>query len=98
MPESQIPKRGETASEENEDGLDLWACNWPALQIFRAMKTQWRAVALPMGLAPGRLHYLGMDYAALPVVERRLKVHCDTDTLTALQVMEVEGAEILNED
>ena len=100
VPESQIPKRAARlpGDDDDDDAFEVWACNWPALQLFRAMKTQWQVVAVPQGLMPGRLRYLGLNYAVLPVLERRLKVRCDADTLSALQVMEVEGAAILNED
>ena len=99
VPESQIPKRSAShGADDDDEAFEVWGCNWPALQLFRAMKTQWQVVALPMGMLPGRLHHLGLNYTALPVVERRLKVRCDADTLSALQVMEVEGAAILNED
>jgi hypothetical protein len=43
---------------------ELWAEHVPAVQLFEAMCTQWRTSA--MG---GRI---GFDYAALPVVEKRL--------------------------
>ena len=42
---------------------DVWPQHWHAANIFAGMSTQWRVVAGAAGLL-----YLGLDYAALPVV------------------------------
>lgn len=46
--------------------IDVFPCNWPALRLFLAMQTQWRI--------GGTGTRTGLDYAALPVVERRIGV------------------------
>jgi hypothetical protein len=40
--------------------VEVWPQHWHAWQLFLALGTQWRVVALPSG----RLRYIGLDYAA----------------------------------
>lgn len=44
--------------------MEVWPDVWPALRVFEAMRTQWRAVGKPYGL----------DYNALPPVFRYLGI------------------------
>lgn len=43
----------------------MWPDNWPAVNVFDAMSTQWRA---------GVSGAIGLDYNALPVVLRMSEV------------------------
>lgn len=62
---------------------EVWAENWPAVSLFMAMQTQLRFSFAGVE---------GFDYAALPVVERRLGLTRAEAAAAfwALQVMEVE--------
>lgn len=53
---------------ETEDGgvIEVWRENWDSLRAFRALETQWRAVAGLAGLV-----WLGIDFNAADVVLRR---------------------------
>jgi hypothetical protein len=55
------------AAIDREDGgadvLGVWPEHWHAFAVFRGMGDQWRVADLG-----GRLMYLGLDYAALPLV------------------------------
>lgn len=61
---------------------EVWAENWPAVSLFMAMQTQLRFSFAGVE---------GFDYAALPVVERRLGLTRDeaSGAFWGLQVMEV---------
>lgn len=63
-----------------------------AMEMFTALRTQWRLVGTPWGL-----HYEGLDYTALPAVEAILGVKTDRATLEQLHVLEREARTILNE-
>lgn len=47
-------------SDVHAGNVDIWSVNWPIVQAFTAIATQWRTA--PMGLGGHR--YLGLDYAA----------------------------------
>lgn len=49
--------------EEQSDAFAVWEEHWKALQIFLALRTQWRVVA---GLSA--FVYQGLDYAAIEPV------------------------------
>ena len=51
---------------EQEEPVEVWSVNWPALQLLIACRTQWRTVVGRTGLV-----WLGLDYAAVDVVMRR---------------------------
>lgn len=55
---------GEQAAAEQ---VSVWPEHWHAWQVFRAMSTQWRAVA------GHRTVWLGLDYAPLPTVARAVR-------------------------
>jgi hypothetical protein len=63
--------------------IDVWHENWPAVQLFQAMRTQLRA---------GFGGVEGFDYTALPIVERRLRLprRSTRQAFDGLRVMEVE--------
>lgn len=63
---------------------EVWAAHWPAVRLFAAMQTQW------LWNMAGRT---GLDYAALPVVERRIGIGARTArrAFGDLQVMEAEA-------
>ncbi len=63
--------------------IDVWRENWPAVQLFHAMRTQLR-------VSFGGVE--GFDYAVLPVVERRLRMprRCARQAFDGLRVMEAE--------
>lgn len=48
----------------------VWPENWHALVLFNAMATQWRCV-----LGASAIYWLGLDYAALEAVEKRIEPH-----------------------
>lgn len=71
-----------------ESDISVWAINWPALQVFNAMSTQWRQ---------GFGGPTGLDYGVLPAVmdlagiepEQRAEVFADVRVMEreALQAM-----------
>lgn len=63
------------------EAVRVWPENWPALRLFLAVSTQWRWAGLA-GVPTG------LDYAALPVAARALRLRLDEAMLARLRVME----------
>ncbi len=64
-----------------EPPLEILPDNWPAVEVFVAMGTQWRRAGMA-GLVTG------LDYAALPAVCGALGHDLDAELLTRLRVIE----------
>lgn len=63
------------------------------MQVFLAMSSQWRIVAMPNGL-----FFQGLDYAALPAVMRWVGVPPAerADCFAGLQILEAAAAQARN--
>lgn len=74
----------------------VWPCNRRSVAVFMAMGTQWLWASAGMGGA----HRVGLNYAALPELWRRLRVPpADRDAVFAdLQLMEMTALETFRED
>lgn len=48
------------ADAQRDDDIEIWPENEAVFGAFLSVATQWRAVAL----ADGKVHWLGLDYAA----------------------------------
>lgn len=60
--------------------MSVWPENWPVLELFLCVCSQWRSG--PMGGA------LGLDYAAVDVVIRRRALEVTPEQFQGLQIME----------
>ena len=69
---------------QDDDDFEVWPENWPAVQLFMELGTQWRVAAGMGGLA-----YLGLDYAAVIAYLRGLRVPEWRERLKELRVMEL---------
>lgn len=78
-----IDRPPEDEERDEKNVFLVWDKNWPALTAFLAVETQWRVVSRGM---TGVLQRLGLDYAAVDVVLRRLKVR--NSVFADLQLME----------
>lgn len=74
----------------DQTAAEVWPDNWQAVSAFIALGTQWR-------VGPGGP--TGLDYTAIPVVLRALRVkRADhSDVFDALRVMEIEALSIMRE-
>ncbi len=62
--------------------------NWPALEAFLAVGTQWRFLSLGGGMGQSIAREAGIDYTAADVAWRRLGLDVDADTFAGVQIME----------
>jgi hypothetical protein len=77
---------GLTAEEATGPPFEVWPDNWPAINIYCAMRTQWNV---------GPAGPVGLNYASLGEVWRRLKVP-PSDRDQAFQDLQVMEAAALN--
>lgn len=75
-----------------EAAVLIWPENWPAFEVFSALRTQWRVAHC------GRT---GLDYGALPITLRLFGIPRKdwTDVFSAIRVMESAAlAEMYKDD
>ncbi len=75
----------DAADFADADMVDVWPCNWPAVQLFASVSTQWRV---------GMNGATGLDYAALAAAMAMLGVKRKKRAALFGQVCRME-AEIL---
>lgn len=70
----------------------MWDFNWPAVEIFLRVQTQWRVIASMAGVM-----FQGLDYAAaLSLIDRRIPEANRNDVFDDLCVMEGAALEVFN--
>jgi len=72
--------------------IKIWPANWPIVQAFTAIATQWRTA--PMGL--GGYRYLGLDYAAAKAGLDLAGITLAADQWKGVRMMERAATEHLN--
>jgi hypothetical protein len=80
------------AGRDAAKGFEVWRVNWPIVDAFLAVATQWRQLAL----VDGRVLWAGLDYTAADVALRRAEIAITADQWRGLQLMEREAAAALN--
>lgn len=71
-----------------EETVDIWIDNFDSFLLFDAMSTQWRV---------GMAGCVGLDYTALPMVERRLEIKSTKEHFDDLRIMEQEAMTTMRE-
>lgn len=75
---------------ENEDVFELWDINTGVLDLFLAVQSQWKCVAVTSSIG-GSIVWVGLDYAGVDVFMRRARVTDDDGELFA-GLLEMESA------
>ena len=80
---------GFTVEDFPPPSVDLWPENWPAIQLFTRLSTQWR-------VGPGGP--VGLDYVVLFHEMDRLGIECETydDMLAQIRVIETTALDELH--
>lgn len=65
---------------------EVWACNWTAFQVFKAVMTQWRS---------GFSGFIGLDYTALKTIMDIHGIEDQMQMLDDIAVMEIEALKIM---
>lgn len=82
VPEDEVAE----CLEEPEFVFEVMPANWPAVETFCCLSTQWRYVA---GGIP-----VGLDYLAVEPTARMLGYPATREMLEALRIMESEALEV----
>lgn len=69
------------------DDFEVWEENWPALEMFLRVQTQWRTTMSGV---------LGLDYTAVAWLLKLYKVEDQRGLLEDLQIMEAAAMMVLN--
>lgn len=80
-----------TAQAEQDDGADtveIHSDNGPAFRLFCALGSQWRFCA-----AGDSLRHTGIDYGAVEMVARMMRIDLDTEVFARLRVLESAALE-----
>lgn len=80
------------ADRDKSRGFEVWRVNWPILEAFLAVATQWSVQAL----ADGRLLWLGLDYARARAGLAAEEIVLTPAQWRGLTAMEREAAKALN--
>lgn len=72
--------------------LEVWEENWPIVQAFTAISTQWRTA--PLGL--GGYRYLGLDYTAAQAGLQLAGITVNEDQWKGVRAMERAATRHLN--
>jgi hypothetical protein len=75
------------ALPEVSDDFEVWPQNWPAVEMFMRVQTQWRTAMNGV---------IGLDYTALAWLLTLYEVKDQRSLLEDLQVMEAAALAILN--
>jgi len=87
LPDAMAAALAARQKPEPPEDFGIWPENWPAFRVFLAMATQWRYAG--MSGVP-----TGLDYAALPMVLRSLRLKPGADMLDRLRIMEAEALDV----
>ena len=77
----------EMLAPEVSDDFEVWHENWPAVEMFMRVQTQWRTAMNGV---------IGLDYTALAWLLTLYEVKNQRSLLEDLQVMEAAALAILN--
>ncbi|WP_404462902.1 DUF1799 domain-containing protein [Vreelandella aquamarina] len=69
--------------------FEVWEEHWPALELFLAMRTQWRVVA-----GMGGAHHQGIDYTALYGHPKFARLGFDEQDSLLAQIQHIEAGAV----
>lgn len=82
--------------ESQNDGFEVFAENWDALEAFLFVSTQWRCIVLGGGMVGGQVIYQGFDYAAVAAALTGAGFAATRALWDDLRVMEAAARDALN--
>ena len=79
--------------EGADDEFEVWAENWPVVDAFLCIATQWRAIGLGM---TGQVYWQGLDYAGAAAGLAGAGIEGSPPIWAGLRVMEAAARNVLN--
>lgn len=74
------------------EGFQVWPVNMPVVRAWNAIDTQWRTETL----ADGRVHWIGLDYAAVRAGYDMGGLRIEPRIWAGVQLMERAASVVLN--
>ena len=76
-----------------DEEFPVWIENWPVVEAFQAVCTQWRAIAQGM---EGQVYWQGLDYAGVAAGLAGAGLAAPPPIWAGLRVMEAAARNVLN--
>lgn len=83
------------ALEDDDGEIEVEPENWPIVQLFMALDTQWRVTPITGKRGTGLLR-TGLDLSPLPPIAACLGIGVDQALLAGIKVLEREAMEHFN--
>ena len=97
MDEASIANlRRELAARSGDAGDGVWQDNVATVEAFLAASTQWRTESIAGGMGPGRLIFIGLDYAGARAGIEAAGIALTPELWDGVQVMEAAARAALN--
>ena len=74
----------------------MWPDNWPTVEAFLFVSTQWRVIERGGGMAPGQTYWIGLDYAGVAAGLAGAAIDATPALWHGLRVMEAAARNTLN--
>ncbi|MBB3858874.1 hypothetical protein GGQ88_000114 [Novosphingobium hassiacum] len=93
-----IPEEHIAQIEQSREGaeFEVWADNWPTVEAFLFVSTQWNVAQQGGGLAPGHMLYIGLDYACVAAGLCGAGIEASPEIWRGLRIMEAAARNTLN--
>tara|TARA_R110000868_G_scaffold408935_2_gene693318 strand:+ start:14666 stop:14950 length:285 start_codon:yes stop_codon:yes gene_type:complete len=92
MPEEKLEQ---LRQRQGSKGVKVWAVNWPVLEVFLSLATQWRTVPITT-MKTVKITYLGLEYTSLAVTAAAYGLDLTPEVMRNVQAMEAAACRILN--
>lgn len=76
-----------------QEDFPVWTDNWPVIEAFQAVCTQWQAIALGM---EGKVYWLGLNYAGVAAGLAGAGIAATPEIWAGIRVMEAAARNTLN--
>lgn len=85
------------ASSIELSNFGVWPGNWPTVEAFLAVGTQWRTTPIGGGFAPLSVLWVGLDYTAVRTSLDAEGINVTPELWRGLRAMEYAACAVLNE-
>lgn len=84
------------AKQAGEGDFEVWEENWPTVEAFLFVSTQWRVVQQGGGFEAGRTYWIGLDYTSVTAGLSGAGIETNPDMWKGLRIMEAAARNVLN--
>lgn len=85
------------ASSDGE-GFEVWEENWPVVEAFLFVSTQWRLATVGGAMGPQMIYWIGLDYTSVKAGLEGAGITATPEIWHGLRIMEAAARKVLNGD